>query len=327
MRHTRTLFGMAASCVLALSCLLAFSSGPLEAGEVAQAAKAPAGHPGTARLTAAQVARPVPVPASSPAASRLTLAQVTHPLKVPGSRVATAAVCAECHDSESKTHVFHGECTACHVNAKTHAAAESPRKESPGLPKAEQCLACHQAGERKHWKGSLHATANVECSSCHVPHAQVDPVLTKATQSKVCETCHLEQRAQMLKSSHMPVREGKMGCVDCHNPHGSVGPKLLAGATVTEVCYTCHADKRGPFLFEHAPVRESCSNCHNPHGSNNPGMLASKGPFLCLSCHQYGGHVNLPRYNRASATVGQGCVNCHSRVHGSNHPSGSKFTR
>ena len=131
MRHTRTLFGMAASCVLALSCLLAFSSGPLEAGEVAQVAKAPAGHPGTARLTAAQVARPVPVPASSTAASRLTVAQVTPPLKVPGNRVATAAVCAECHDSESKTHVFHGECTACHVNAKTHAAAESPRKESP----------------------------------------------------------------------------------------------------------------------------------------------------------------------------------------------------
>ena len=25
--------------------------------------------------------------------------------------------------------------------------------------------------------------------------------------------------------------------------------------------------------------------------------------------------------------VGQGCINCHSRIHGSNHPSGARFQR
>jgi DmsE family decaheme c-type cytochrome len=282
----------------------------------------------------------------------------TRTLNTAQESLARDAVCTNCHDDEDNPALLtiqqsrHGmkadarapSCQSCHGNSERHvknpegsSTRPSPevvfgtktktKNASTGHVQSKACLGCHQAGKRGHWNGSQHQAQDLSCSSCHKAHAPTDAILSKATQSKVCESCHLEQRAQMLKSSHMPVREGKMGCVDCHNPHGSVGPKLLAGATVTEVCYTCHADKRGPFLFEHAPVRENCSNCHNPHGSNNPGMLASKGPFLCLSCHQFGGHPNLPRYNRVSSLTGQGCVNCHNRVHGSNHPSGSKFTR
>ena len=36
-------------------------------------------------------------------------------------------------------------------------------------------------------------------------------------------------------------------------------------------------------------------------------LLTSKDPFLCLSCHNYGGHINLPRYNRTSNPYGNGC--------------------
>jgi DmsE family decaheme c-type cytochrome len=255
--------------------------------------------------------------------------------------------CATCHKAyvhtyEGTTHdraLGAGGCESCHGPMSKHLAA--PRRQrlettisfsEGGLApqqKASICLQCHEGSERTYWQGGAHEASDVSCNSCHyVMERKSDDSLTiKEDASAMCLTCHLEKQGQVLKSSHMPVREGKIDCSDCHNPHGSYGPKLLASATVNETCYQCHEEKRGPFLWEHAPVREDCSNCHEPHGSNNPGMLTNKGSFLCLSCHQYGGHPNMPRYNRVSSTVGQGCVNCHSRVHGSNHPSGSKLTR
>jgi DmsE family decaheme c-type cytochrome len=103
-------------------------------------------------------------------------------------------------------------------------------------------------------------------------------------------------------------------------------PGLLVKSTLNDTCYTCHAEKRGPFVWEHEPTRESCANCHTPHGSNQRNLLNSRDPFLCLGCHSYGGHVNLPRYNRVGSSYG-GCTSCHITTHGSNHPSGAKFTR
>jgi predicted CXXCH cytochrome family protein len=74
-------------------------------------------------------------------------------------------------------------------------------------------------------------------------------------------------------------------------------------------------------------VRESCATCHEAHGSSNRNLLNRKDSFLCLQCHSYGGHINLPRYNRTSNPYGSGCTNCHMAIHGSNHPSGAKLTR
>jgi hypothetical protein len=65
-------------------------------------------------------------------------------------------------------------------------------------------------------------------------------------------------------------------------------------------------------------------------------MLKARGPFLCQQCHQASGHPsisfgpnNLPgRAGQQQAYVVAGnCLNCHTQVHGSNHPSGSKLMR
>jgi DmsE family decaheme c-type cytochrome len=82
-----------------------------------------------------------------------------------------------------------------------------------------------------------------------------------------------------------------MTCEDCHNPHGSSSKRLLKADSVNELCYTCHAEKRGPFLWEHAPVRENCLTCHFPHGSNNEKLLVQTRPFLCSSCHSNIGNM------------------------------------
>jgi DmsE family decaheme c-type cytochrome len=222
-----------------------------------------------------------------------------------------------------------GECESCHGPRSRH--IENPGREL-ALTSAQQgvaCLQCHQGGDRIYWQNGAHKTAGVNCSDCHtVMKKKSDKALLATHQEEsVCYSCHAEVRGQMQKVYHHPVREGKMNCSDCHNVHGSVSRGLLKGATINETCFNCHQEKRGPFVWEHAPVRENCANCHDVHGSNQRDLLNSKGSFLCLQCHSYGGHINLPRYNRTSNPYGQGCVNCHMSQHGSNSPSGAKFTR
>ncbi len=146
-------------------------------------------------------------------------------------------------------------------------------------------------------------------------------------------TCHRDKVAKLDRSGHMPVREGKMECTSCHNPHGSTNVRLLkAGNTVNESCASCHAEKRGPFLFEHAGINgESCATCHDPHGSNNDRMLVAKLPFLCQRCHNHTRHPSTIYDNRVLQTsnrlFSRSCVTCHAAIHGSNHPAGATFLR
>ena len=67
------------------------------------------------------------------------------------------------------------------------------------------------------------------------------------TETATCAACH---RVQVTKTeravAHMPVREGKMECSSCHNPHGSDNVKMLrVGNSIAESCASCHAEKRG----------------------------------------------------------------------------------
>jgi DmsE family decaheme c-type cytochrome len=133
----------------------------------------------------------------------------------------------------------------------------------------------------------------------------------------------------------MPVREGKMMCSSCHNPHGSISnvKALKVGSSVGELCTSCHAEMRGPMLWEHAPVRENCATCHDPHGSSNDRMLVVRMPMLCQRCHVFTRHPSTLydkdeiTTNKSNRMFGRSCVNCHSNVHGSNHPSGQFYMR
>ena len=195
------------------------------------------------------------------------------------------------------------------------------------------CLGCHQKGERTYWAGSVHQTRDLACTNCHTVMKDVSRKhnLKTVVEMETCFQCHKLQRAQIQYSSHMPVREGKITCSDCHNPHGSVTEKLIREASVNENCYKCHAEKRGPMLFEHTPVRENCLNCHSPHGSNYENLLVVARPRLCLQCHttfHSGALAGAPGVSGANtAAIQNGCGNCHSQIHGSNSPNGFFFFR
>lgn len=276
-----------------------------------------------------------------------------------------ADTCLACHNAQEK---FKGtvhasgflhkkgidmdkSCETCHGPGSAHAAASGDRK-NPGFASInnmkgsasavnESCLKCHDDAAQSHWNGSVHEARGLSCLSCHSVHtAKAEKQLLKqASAEETCYQCHKDVKAHMSRSSHHPVKEGKMSCSDCHQPHGTEGAKLLTGGSVNETCFKCHAEKRGPMLFEHRPVSEDCSVCHVPHGSNHGKLLAQKTPFLCQSCHSNSRHPGTI-YAANPATAGsnnyetlsnravyRNCLNCHSNIHGSNHPSGVYFVR
>lgn len=231
-------------------------------------------------------------------------------------------------------------CETCHGPGKAHVDAGGGKgkgglitfeKDDP-TPVATRngvCLQCHTKGARLFWQGSPHEGRDVACTNCHKLMQDMSPrnALAQPNEIDTCGKCHQQRRAQQMRSSHMPLREGKMTCSSCHNPHGTVTPSLLKENSVNDTCYNCHTEKRGPFLWEHAPVPENCANCHDPHGSNHERMLKMTKPRICQSCHVETRHPTNP-YSRADKNVlGRACTNCHVNIHGSNHPSGNAFTR
>ena len=281
--------------------------------------------------------------------------------------------CTVCHDENWRKPVLsiyqtrHGVkgdsrtpgCQGCHGESAQHQedpGGKAPdvvfaksKNQSPVEARNAACLSCHESRihPRALWAGSPHEMHGVACTDCHEAHNPNQKVLNKLTQPEVCFSCHQNERAQIHRFSRHPILEGKVTCSSCHDVHGSTGPKLMAKETVNETCYTCHAEKRGPFLWEHAPVVDDCTNCHTPHGSNITPMLKTRAPMLCQTCHTgdhgknlYSG-ANLPNgavttangmiplgsQSPAAQGNARSCLLCHSVIHGSNHPAGAKFER
>jgi len=230
-------------------------------------------------------------------------------------------------------------CEACHGPGQAHTegpAADNIRNPAKLAPAAvdQLCLTCHlnqptQAGRLE----SSHARNQIACTACHKVHSSEQPLVGRKFDAvnAQCGGCHLNVQAQFQRPFHHKLPEGAMSCVDCHNPHGSPRPAMLQNFAGNEPgCIKCHGDKRGPFTFEHAPMRwEGCQTCHEPHGSANPRMLTrAEVRFVCLECH-----ANLPSGSMAvpskvagvvppafhdlRSPVFQNCTVCHQKIHGS----------
>jgi DmsE family decaheme c-type cytochrome len=281
------------------------------------------------------------------------IAQTTEPTSPPAASGPgfDVAECQGCHADVLFTNFQHsqhakkvaGSCAACHGDVATHARMKMEGEEGLGpiisfkrlTPQQtnQACLSCHDQGRQANWHGGAHDRRNVSCTSCHSVHffRSQRGQLRAARDTEVCYGCHQQVRAQSLRQSHHPVREGKMDCGSCHDPHSSSPQKgMLKAESVNDLCYTCHADKRGPWLWEHPPVRENCTLCHTPHGSNHERLLVAKQPWLCQRCHMATRHPGT-LYHGANSVVGgtanpsnraveHGCRNCHNQIHGSNHP-------
>ena len=283
-----------------------------------------------------------------PAGAQAAAAQPT----APASPYAGSDTCAACHEDIAKAFAksphhmvetdkkrgFEGRaCESCHGPGEAHAESADPTKiRNPAKLAAAAadrlCLTCHlntptHVGRLE----SSHAKDQVACTTCHKMHANGGADLVQRAPAAInqqCSGCHLSVWAQFQRPNHHKVPEGAMSCVDCHNPHGSIRPAMTQTFGANEPgCLNCHGDKRGPFTFEHGPVRfEGCATCHEPHGSANPRMLTRQDVRYRLSGvpRQSADGEHHRHHRRGAAVVSrsalpqfQNCTVCHQKIHGS----------
>src|SRR5579884_590782 len=236
-------------------------------------------------------------------------------------------------------------CESCHGPGKAHVEARGGKATIIAFSQIAPeralniCLTCHsQTISRANIRRSEHTINGLACTTCHSIHKAGAPkFLLAKVERELCYSCHNDVRAQFSMPFKHRVNEGFMTCTDCHNPHGAFQPTWRMAARPLmaaqaqgneEPCLKCHAEKRGPFTFEHPPVRvEGCEVCHYPHGSTNSRLLRRPVVFtMCLECHNGAGTFGRENngvfaqdatHNMADPRY-RNCTACHVRIHGSN---------
>lgn len=217
-------------------------------------------------------------------------------------------------------------CESCHGPASLH--IDNPGEEIVKFGKlkptetAAVCLKCHANSPKiKFWTISTHSKEDKTCTTCHKIHyvraQNFVPLLLKEKQPEICFNCHQTRRGDIALPSRHPVKEKKVVCSDCHNPHSTLDIEY-PGSSATSKCISCHQEKIGPFKYEHEPVAENCLACHSPHGSVNKKLLTFKEPSLCLQCHADALSIPMGANNTAQL---KNCTtsSCHTSIHGSNN--------
>jgi predicted CXXCH cytochrome family protein len=206
------------------------------------------------------------------------------------------------------------------------------------------CYECHTNYSRV-FASSVHARVHLEgaamkgetgCESCHGPASKHIAagggkgkfILNPGKDPQACFNCHLQTHAEFKLPQHHPVTEGRMNCVQCHDPHGRDIMKPagfgLGMARQNESCGGCHREQTKPHVFEHRALWEGCTSCHNPHGSINSKLLVQRDPNLCLKCHAQAssgaGRIVIGKIDHAFLIRQGTCwsAGCHPSIHGSN---------
>jgi predicted CXXCH cytochrome family protein len=256
----------------------------------------------------------------------------------------------------TKMTLMHGNangvtCENCHGAGSDHVAGggDPTKIFDPAKASAKdvdaKCLSCHSSAHPDFLR-SPHAKASVSCVSCHSIHggnvqlpgqpaakAVLKPVeattaggvfapgkLLKASEPALCFQCHADIKAYFNMPVHHKVPEGLVKCTDCHDVHGTFEKSnVRSRVDSNQICTKCHTEKRGPFVYEHTPVKaEGCMGCHTPHGSQNARLLNMPSVNnLCNQCHSPVAAGTIHGINAGSSELTP-CTDCHTYIHGSN---------
>lgn len=204
--------------------------------------------------------------------------------------------CAECHYAETQQWYDSG-----------HAQALLDAENSMQLACAGEggfmdcsCLECHTTAFDP--VQGTYAHRGVTCEACHGTYLEDHPAngpMVLSSDSKLCQSCHVDTHAQWAASPHGGA---EVGCTSCHQVH-SQGLRLEE----QDLCDSCHRDQhQGPVHIAHVGKGADCVDCHLSHEYEPDYLEGAETRVMDV----------VDRPNVASHTFSvsstEACVSCHT---------------
>jgi len=218
------------------------------------------------------------------------------PPSIPGSTFVGSKSCVDCHETITRdfptaTHARlkakganadNIGCESCHGPGSKHVASGgaantilNPRKEP------QTCFQCHLEVRAKFNLPHTHPVlgGKMSCVDCHNPHkgdANKGGGTSLMNPNDTCFRCHTEQRGPFV-FQHQALRDG---CTVCHDPHGTVNPRMLIQRNQS-LCLKCH-------LQQQRAGQTSLSSPPNQLliGDVNHSNFLTRGTCWSAGCHE-----------------------------------------
>jgi predicted CXXCH cytochrome family protein len=152
--------------------------------------------------------------------------------------------CLECHttgyDPATGNYAEEGvTCESCHGAFQPN----HPTQNMSITPDADLCSNCHK-NTTDEWRASIHGQQEIDCQSCHNPHAQT-PMADTVT--GLCTNCHKGMGDTFTHGTHASAG---LECSNCHmytapRTEDPIGGLIPTGHTFTvgsDACIGCHQD-------------------------------------------------------------------------------------